>query len=182
MPDQLKPLHHAFFNNFEIRKNVIQTVCHVSSPFDSSTQNTQVNAIWDTGATLTAINPSLALQLGLLTVGRKPVRGVHSEQEVNEYIINLTLPNKLEIKNIPVVAIDIGSDVLIGMDIIGAGDFVICRGQYFSFVYPSFDNPMNFVDKGNSVNKKVQSHNKKVQMTNSRGGKGFRPKKKARKK
>ena len=180
MPDQLKPNHHAVSLDFTEKKNVIKTDCYVRSSY--STQAPQVIALWDTGAMFSAISSNLAIQLCLPIVGKRNIQGVHSNQEANMHLINLILPNNVEIVKVPVAAINIEFDVLIGMDIIGLGDFAICRGQYFSFVYPSFDNPINFVDKGNSVNKKVQSHNKKVQMTNLRGDKGFRPKKKARKK
>ena len=46
-------------------------------------------------------------------------------------------------------------DALIGMDVIGMGDFSICRGEFFSYCIPSFENPINFVEKAEKVNNKI---------------------------
>ncbi len=121
-------------------------------------------AIWDTGATQTVINPRLSKLLNLQATGRDKVRGVSGEQIALTYIVDIFLPNHFVYKGLNVVAIDFGErDILIGMDIIGAGDFAICGGKFFSFALPSFENPIDFVKKTERVNLKIEKQNRKIQ-------------------
>ena len=99
-------------------------------------------ALWDTGATASAIQSSLVASLGLTPINVTTVIGVHGPQVCNVYLIDLHLPNGDVISNVQVTeAQDTdGWDVLVGMDVITLGDFSITtfeRKTIFSFRIPS---------------------------------------------
>ena len=101
--------------------------------------------LWDTGATSSAITKSMASSLGLCLLGKKNVRGVHGTKEVNVYYVNITLNNKNITLNAKVTECDeLSSDnsvgLLIGMNVITMGDFVITNfkdNTTMSFRVPS---------------------------------------------
>jgi hypothetical protein len=83
-------------------------------------------AIWDTGATGTVINPKVATSLKMKPIGKKQIAGVTGKSNADMYLVNLFLPNRVQIVGIPVVEADVlGADVLIGMDVITMGDFAV---------------------------------------------------------
>jgi hypothetical protein len=82
--------------------------------------------LWDTGATNTVITLKVVDDLGLKVSGMTLAVGVNSEDMVNTYQISLGLPNNVIIGDLKVSVGRLkGFDVLIGMDIIGLGDFCI---------------------------------------------------------
>ena len=92
----------------------------------------EVDAIWDTGATNTAVSSHLAKSLGLKPITKTTVVGVGSKDVSDVYLIDILLPNGVvapEIKVTEATKIQ-DTEVLIGMDIITAGDFSItnCGG------------------------------------------------------
>jgi hypothetical protein len=120
----------AFTRQFDRKVRVLFTKIGIS-PYKS---NQSINprpqfegtAIWDTGATGSVITPKVASDLKLVPIGKKQVRGVNGVSSANEYLVNIFLPNRVQIVGIPVTeAGDIlgDFDVLIGMDIITLGDF-----------------------------------------------------------
>lgn len=119
------------------------------------------------GATGSVITPALARSLGLVSTGRVPMAGVHGEKKVNTYVVECVLPPDVVFKELYVSSADLAgsADVLIGMDIIGAGDFSICGGQFFSYCVPSFENPIDFVEKAERVNKRIVKQNRKESLT-----------------
>lgn len=98
-------------------------------------------AIWDTGATKTVITPKVVQTLNLKVVSKCQMATPHGIGEANCYYINLGLPNHVAIPNLLVIeGVPQKCDVLIGMDIIGQGDFAVCNYQNktsFSFRVPS---------------------------------------------
>jgi hypothetical protein len=99
-------------------------------------------AIWDTGATQTTITNSIAKKLGLYKIREHMVDGVTGSAICNVYLIALALPNGILIPELEVADCvgNIGCDILIGMDVIGMGDFAICNAggnTTFSFRVPS---------------------------------------------
>ena len=103
------------------------------------------------------IHPRIVHKLNLSSVDKTMVQGVHGSEEVYVYIVNLELPNGITALNVVSTGSNIGDeiDVLIGMDIIGAGDFAICGSIFFSFATPTFDNPVDFVKKSNEINSRI---------------------------
>jgi len=90
----------------------------------------QTKGLWDTGATGSAITKSMASALGLSLLGRRKVRGVHGVSEVNVYYVKITLNNKNISLNTKVtecneLSADNSVGILIGMNVITMGDFVI---------------------------------------------------------
>ena len=103
----------------------------------------KVKALWDTGASGTCIASELAEQLGLIPIGNQIAQTPSGQSQFNTYCVDLILPNNVGIRDIPVAGTEIrkqGFDVLIGMDIIGMGDFAVSSYNgftQFTFRIPS---------------------------------------------
>ncbi len=123
--------------------NVIITPVLVRNTFTNSQIQTQ--GIWDTGATNSVVTKSTAQQLGLIPVSQVDVRGVHGVKAVNVYDVVITLNNKnitlrTQVTECDELSADKSVGMLIGMNIINMGDFVITNynGQtVMSFRVPS---------------------------------------------
>lgn len=100
-------------------------------------------ALWDTGATGTCISPGIVSQLSLTPGGKLSINTPSGDAQVNTYLVNIRLPNNVNMVDIKVCDAAIGDhgfEVLIGMDIINAGDFAVSNYNgktAFSFRYPS---------------------------------------------
>jgi len=101
------------------------------------------NAIWDTGATGTVITSNIVRALGLVATGVTVNHTAGGTINSNTYLVNVGLPNGVVIQGISVTevpALSGGMDCLIGMDIIGMGDFSITNlgnVTWMSFQIPS---------------------------------------------
>ncbi|MDR2052347.1 MAG: retroviral-like aspartic protease family protein [Treponema sp.] len=113
-------------------------------------------AIWDTGATHSVITRETAGELDLTPVDQVMISGVNSEGMADVALVHIILPNNVLVTNKRVTIADIkGADMLIGMDIIGRGDFLVCNSggkTSFSFVVPPFDDRPDWVEKSDSLN------------------------------
>lgn len=88
----------------------------------------KTKALWDTGATHSAITPQTAKELNLVPTGRALVTHAAGETSVLTYLINVVLPNKVIIQGVRVSECSGNTGnfgVLIGMDIISLGDFAV---------------------------------------------------------
>lgn len=98
-------------------------------------------AVWDTGATNTAISQRVVDDCGLKPIGFTFVNTAGGVCRTEVYIINIFLPNQVGFPEITVTKGDLGpTDVLIGMDVICKGDFALTNKNgksVFSFRYPS---------------------------------------------
>jgi len=119
----------------------------------------EIEALWDTGATTTCIKPALweRLKLSPFEPGRSKLNGIGGSVAAELTFIDLFLTSELIIRNCPIYAVDFpgDADILIGMDIIGMGDFAVCNTDNmtsFSFVVPPFPDRINFVDKAAAIN------------------------------
>lgn len=108
------------------RANVIITPTDI---FPANTDDhVNVAAIWDTGASGSAITKYVADQLGLTPSGRTIVHTANGEAEQNTYMVDIGLPNAVKVRGLivnEVPALSGQAEVLIGMDIITLGDFSI---------------------------------------------------------
>ncbi len=99
------------------------------------------HAIWDTGATLSAISERVVQECRPRRIMEAAVQGVHGTAYLPIHLITLELSNGVLIPEIRVIAGDIGdADVLIGMDVITLGDFAVTNADgftQFSFRTPS---------------------------------------------
>ena len=87
----------------------------------------KMEALWDTGATITFINENIINKYNLQSIG-DGFTDTLSEDKVptKKYRINLILSNNIEFPNIEVACRDTRTcDIIIGMDIISQGDFAI---------------------------------------------------------
>ena len=102
----------------------------------------QWTALWDTGAQSSTISTQLAENLKLPTISERIMTGAGGQYRAKEYLAGLMLPNRLAINAISLFGF-CGSDrfdLLIGMDIISQGDFLVSSSggtTYFSFQIPS---------------------------------------------
>lgn len=155
--------HHAFRVEYSGIVRQLITDCHISLPSATNTlpsrQFLKFKAIWDTGATNSVITENVVKQMSLQATGMIKARGVHGESLVNTYIVDIGLPNRVCIQNVKVSEGKLIGDVdiLIGMDIIQAGDFAICNPNgktIFSYCLPPHRNPIDLLEKSNKVNPK----------------------------
>lgn len=172
--------HKAFTSRAQGRLNVIKTPAGVFAVAtgQSVVPKTieQFDALWDTGATNTAISSKVAKKLGLKPITFAPVGTGGGVVNAPVHLVNIALPNNVIVTNVQVTELkELNScDILIGMDIITQGDFAITHvgGKYcFSFRTPSH-RPIDFIPESNL-------HNMKLKRTN---GKATKPKAKSKKK
>jgi len=120
----------------------------------------KAEALWDTGAISTFIKPALwdRLKLRPLESSRTRFAGVGGIVEAEVSFVDLFLTSELIVECCPVYAADFpgDADLLIGMDIIGMGDFAVCNAggkTSFSFAVPSFPDRVNFADRAEAANR-----------------------------
>jgi hypothetical protein len=144
---------HTFITTYPGLSNRLQneTLIAVASKLSSSTSpaNPQkFQALWDTGATNTSISQRVVQQCALKPIGMTEVSTASGKHTVPTYVVDVYLPNMVRATDVLVVEGDLDScDVLVGMDIIGKGDFAVTNydGQTaFSFRIPS-QKRINFV-------------------------------------
>ena len=123
------------------------------------------NGLWDTGATGSAITKSMASALGLVSFGKRKVRGVHGVKETDVYYVNITLNNKnITLKANVTECDELSSDnsigLLIGMNIITMGDFAVTNYQgntTMTFRVPS-QQKIDFVSGMNNAKKNATTY------------------------
>jgi len=101
--------------------------------------------LWDTGANGTLITEHLVRSCGLQPTGVARAHTPNGVRDTHKYLIALGLPNKVMIPELEVVDGELDSPtgdchVLIGMDVISQGDFVITNHNgetWHSFRIPS---------------------------------------------
>ncbi len=128
--------------------HIITSAWVAKSSLSTSVQNptpTETKALWDTGATNSVITQSIAKELNLIPTGAVRVNHAGGQSTRHTYIIDLYLPNKVVFCGVTVSECPdtIGNfNIIIGMDIITQGDFVITnfnRKTAVSFRYPSIE-------------------------------------------
>ena len=103
----------------------------------------QAKALWDTGANCCCISYDLVKRLELKPIGAMPIATPSGTAIYNKYMIDIELPNNIELKDVTVCESEIGAqklDLIIGMNIINKGDFAISNFNgmtKFSFRIPT---------------------------------------------
>jgi gag-polyprotein putative aspartyl protease len=124
------------------------TPCHVSQAFNPANgvpdcKRIEFDAMWDTGAAKSVITQQVVEACGLKPVRRGFIQGVHGVQKSEAYVVNIYLPSKITFHQLTVVkakATNVWWGVLLGMDVISAGDFSITNvgsNTEFTFRVPS---------------------------------------------
>ena len=130
-------------------------VCLPVTTEEARTQRVEINeylAIWDTGATHSAITKKVVDDLGLKPTGARETRHADGKSINNTYLVNISLPNRVMVGQVRVTEVKLIPDgntsddqqpqLLIGMDIIGLGDFAVTNADgktTFSFRVPSVE-------------------------------------------
>jgi hypothetical protein len=101
-----------------------------------------IKALWDTGASASTISTSLATQFNLPVLGEREMHGAGGIYKAKSYLAGLLLPNNILIPEMTLYGFSGNAlfDVLIGMDIISLGDFLVSTVNgimHFSFQWPS---------------------------------------------
>ena len=113
----------------------------VGASDEPSTQEfCKCKALWDTGAVFSVISRRLATQLGLMPIDKGFAYTVQGTYRPNVYMIDVMLPNKMLVRGLRVSdGVFDDADILIGMDIIKMGDFMVSnRGSTrFTFRIPA---------------------------------------------
>jgi hypothetical protein len=148
MPAHFQPVPQSFTLTSPTKLRVLITPVHICAAFDPAAMPpdyqpamAQFQAIWDTGATNTAISENVINTCGLKPIGIAKVGFGGGEQMCETFLINVGLPNAVGFSNVLVNKAKTGpdADVLIGMDVISHGDFAVTNfgGQTtFSFRCP----------------------------------------------
>jgi len=156
--------YHAFFTTYVGITDELNTPISIIPIYttDALFQNVpfEAEALWDTGATDSCIKPALWERLKLCPIesGRTELVGIGGNVTADLTLVDLLLTPVLEIASCPVYITDFpgDADILIGMDIIGMGDFVVCNTDNktsFSFAMPPFPDRINLADKAENANK-----------------------------
>jgi predicted aspartyl protease len=117
---------------FQFKFKAESDIAEISTPItlrkkEGQTIEENGNAIWDTGATSSMISASMARKLQLNPIGTIQIAGVHGVANAKVYNIDIIFQNGFTIKNIKVSEASNfgGFDLLVGMDIIKRGVFLI---------------------------------------------------------
>ena len=133
-------------------------------PASRDNESVMVNAVWDTGATHSALSPIVARDLHLKTIDSTVVHGVNNSKESDIVIASIYLSDNISITGKRFTVNEIpGADVLIGMDIIMLGDFAISNGggkTQLSFAIPPFVNKISFTEKATDINDRLSRKKK----------------------
>ena len=153
------------------KSNVIKTDVRISNPKSGTRINTK--GIWDTGATNSVITKSTAQALGLIPISMASVIGVHGSKVVPVYRVSITLNNENISLETEVTECEELSDIqsvgmLVGMNIIGMGDFSISNfnGETtMTFRVPSLEK-IDYVSEIAEYNKMLKIYNAQMQQGN----------------
>ena len=135
-------MRHAFTLDFGGLARVLTSKVKVSSPISDieELQGGKVAvkeyiAIWDTGATSSTLTQKVVTDLNLQPTGIVESRHAAGKSSVNTYLVCIVLPNGVVFRQVRVSEVklipddnqkdDLQPQLLIGMDIIGAGDFAV---------------------------------------------------------
>jgi len=154
----------AFTSSYNRLSNVLINKVYISKAFTSSSPQIQrpsdakeYNALWDTGATGSVITREVVDECGLKPIGRANVHHAKGISTTLVYLVNVFLPHNVCFGSLRVTEGNLAGDVkvLIGMDIIGKGDFAISnkdRKTAFTFRMPSLKR-IDFVEQTKNLSK-----------------------------
>lgn len=112
------------------------SICSAERPVQK-----RCTGVWDTGCNASLISNRLALSMKLKPFGMCNLNTANGIREVNKYYVDFILPNDIHIEKLEVlgVTLDQEPNVLIGMDVIGKGDFAVTNKGGETMV--SFESP-----------------------------------------
>ena len=151
-------MHHAFTTKHTGRVRVLTTkvgICLPVTPDEIKNSNIEIKqytAIWDTGATNSVITKKVVDDLALKPINVVKTNHAGGTSMANVYLVNIDLPMGVMAGQVRVTEAQLTdndgiseseqSRVLIGMDIIGTGDFAVTNFDnktMMSFRIPSVE-------------------------------------------
>lgn len=107
-------------------------------------------AVWDTGASNTCISKRIVQSLKIIPIGMSRHNTTSGTVDCMDYVVDVLLPNGIALKDVRVSDFAGGKnvDVLIGMDIICAGDMSITNAlgkTMMSYRIPSSRDRIDYV-------------------------------------
>ena len=157
--------HQGFTVHYDKPTNELITPIKISLILTTDTKYDnaliEIEALWDTGAIVTCIKPTLWERLKLVpfdAANSIELAGIGGRVTTNFTFVNLFLTPELETEYCQVYSADFpgSADMLIGMNVIGLGDFAICNADdktTFSFAMPPFPDKIDLAEKAKLVNK-----------------------------
>ena len=89
----------------------------------------KTTALWDTGATKSAISALVAKKLGLTSTGTTEVTHAVGKSKRSTYVVNFLLPNQVGMSGLHVTEVTpgagVGWEVIVGMDVLSLTDFAL---------------------------------------------------------
>jgi len=128
-----------------IQKRIVTPIKIINALIEKNESKTSVytteNALWDTGATISAITPKLVKYLGFIPAGTMAISGITGALDVRFILVAIQLPDGILRENIKMAVCDFSQNIniILGMDIITLGDFELLHGNnntIFSFTSP----------------------------------------------
>ena len=160
------PIHRfAFTTKFNKRVNVLENEVEISESYDLESvevrpEIVQFKAIWDTGASCSCISQNVVKSLNLPEIDKAINNTANGTREAGVYLVNIYLPNKVVFLGVRVIdAKLLGTDILIGMDIINQGDLAITHKKentWMTFQVPS-SHSIDFVEEIGKENAKLKA-------------------------
>ena len=137
----------SFTISYRGKSNVLHSNVTVQMAFDSDSSldgpPRAFRAIWDTGATNSAVTQNVIDQCQLEPTGMTDVHTAQGSHRTETYLVCITLPSGVMFPNLRATkGILRDCDILVGMDIIGQGDFAVTNkdgNTVFSFRMPSLE-------------------------------------------
>jgi predicted aspartyl protease len=149
--------HAAFKHDYDWLSRQLLSNIEIVSLENQSKRGVYIG-VWDTGAAHTMITPKILSDLELTTVDTVTVHGVNSSAQAPIVLINLILPNGIQVNEVRAIVSKIeGVDLLIGMDLIQMGDFSISNHDgktVFTFAIPPFQNRTDLYEKAIAISKR----------------------------
>jgi predicted aspartyl protease len=135
----------AFTCKYNVRSLTLTSdvqLCAAFAPPQEPTEKRNYKALYDTGATHSAITPRVVAELQLPSIGAMNVGVGGGSLPTTGHLVNIVLPNSVMFGMVRVASMVLhqGIDVIVGMDILGMGDFAVTHHQgktTFSFGIPS---------------------------------------------
>lgn len=141
-------------NAFVVKSEVIRNQLKSNVTVKYNGKEVEAVALWDTGATNSNISMDVVQQLELIPTGKMRVYTPSGTSDRNTYLVDVMLPSNVPIMDLMVCDSEIGDQglgMLIGMDIINRGEFLVTNFEgktKFSFRTP----PELSVDFAGAIN------------------------------
>ena len=150
----------SFTTRYNGLSNVLKNEVSIAMPSASVDLNQKWVALWDTGASNTVITKSVVDALALKPVSMGVATTPQGTYNAYMYYIDLYLPNHVVFPKLLVMeGQPAGCNILIGMDVIGQGDFAVSNfnGEtVFSYRYPTLTT-IDFVKHSYLLPVKIQA-------------------------